>query len=169
MFVSVLSNLQQCPWLACEWVNNLQLINCEVSLCIYRPESFICEFLFVSVEILKCKIYIYQITAFFLVSFFKVLNFFHQGKKVLNSAVKIFQQITVISFIFTFPIQIAISQSEWRTMVCSWMVKIPRGHITVMQELYALYRLGKFMESHSKSLRVDLHLFICSINTWCTF
>ena len=50
------------------------------------------------------------------------------------------------------------------------MVKIPRGHITVMQELYVLYKLGKFMESQNcKSLRVDLHLFICSINTWCTF
>ena len=45
----------------CEWVKNLQLLNCEVWLCIYT-ESFICEFLFVSVEILKCKICIYQIT-----------------------------------------------------------------------------------------------------------
>ena len=45
------------------WVRkNPQLINYEVSLCIYT-ESFICEFLFVSVEILKCKICIYQITA----------------------------------------------------------------------------------------------------------
>lgn len=37
--------------------------------------------------------------SFFLVSFFKVLNFFHQGKKVVNSAVEIIQQVTVISFI----------------------------------------------------------------------
>ena len=46
-----------------EWVKNSQLINCEVSLCVYS-ESFICEFLFVSVQIhvLKCKICIYQIT-----------------------------------------------------------------------------------------------------------
>ena len=47
-----------------EWVKNSQLLNCEVWLCIYT-ESFICEFFFVSVEILKCKIYIYQITDVF--------------------------------------------------------------------------------------------------------
>ena len=54
------------------------------------------------------------------------------------------------------------------------MVKISRGRITEMQELYVLNRLGKkeleLMESQNcKSLRVDLHLFICSINTRCTF
>ena len=43
------------------WVKKSQLINCEVCLRIYT-ESFICEFLFVSVEILKRKICIYQIT-----------------------------------------------------------------------------------------------------------
>ena len=45
-----------------DWVNNSQLIDGEVSLCTYT-ESFICEFLFMSVVILKCKIWIYQITA----------------------------------------------------------------------------------------------------------
>ena len=49
-----------------EWVKNSQFINCEVSLCLYT-ESFICEFLFVSVEILKCKICFYQITAYMMI------------------------------------------------------------------------------------------------------
>ena len=56
MFISVLSNLQQCPWLAC-------------------------------------------FLSFWFLFFFKVFNFFHQGKKVLNSAVEIIQEVTVISLI----------------------------------------------------------------------
>ena len=52
-----------------------KFLNCEVWLCVHT-ESFICDFLFVSVEILKYKICIYQITGVSLfldfVSFFSV-------------------------------------------------------------------------------------------------
>ena len=96
---------------------------------------------------------------FFLFGFFflKFLTFFTKAKKYWIALLKLFsrsQSFHLFAKIFTFPIQITISQSERRTMV-TWMVKISRRRIKVMQELYVLNRLRKkkelkFMESHAE-------------------